>query len=151
MALFWKVKFPLQARSFQKDHRMKYIHITFVAIGILVPVIPVVATISQFTHGKSSAEAVKGGFGFGITRFPPLMCTGKHGNTIFYSFTVPSVVMVMIGIALMASLFWIIHKVSEPHCQEYKIPTALHHGAYLYDQCNFLIVFANFLYNLSIS
>ena len=111
VALFWKVRFPLQARSFQKANRMKYIHITCIAIGVLAPVIPVIATISQFSHGKSSDEAVKGGLGFGVTRFPPLMCTGKHGNTIFYSFTVPSAIMLMIGIALIATLFWIIHKV----------------------------------------
>ena len=61
---------------------MKYFHITCIAISVLVPVIPVVATMSQFAHGKSSAEAVKGGLGFGITRFPPLMWNSSNGLSI---------------------------------------------------------------------
>ena len=111
VALFWKMKFPLRARSFQKAHRMKYIHITCVAIAFLVPTIPVVIMILYYTYGPSSAEAEEGDLGFGITRFPPLLCTGRRGSIIFYLIAVPSIVMVMTGIALIASLFWIIHKV----------------------------------------
>lgn len=111
LALFWKTNFPFHSRSFQKSHRMKYLHITSVAIGILVPLAPVVVTMAQFSHGKSSAEAVKGGLGFGITRFPPLLCTGRDGDTIFYSLIVPIDVIVMIGMAFLVSLFWIVHKV----------------------------------------
>ena len=98
---------------------MKYIHIVCIAIAILVPFIPVAATMSQFAHGKSFAEAVNGGFGFGITRFPPLMCTGRHGNTIFYSLILPIIVLVIIGIALLAAVFWIIHKVLYSACTGY--------------------------------
>ena len=113
VALFWKMKFPLRARSFQKAHRMKYIHITSVAVCFLLPVVPVIILILYYTYGDGeySAEAMEGDVGFGITRFPPLLCTGRRGRIIFYLVAVPSIVIVMIGIALIASLFWIIHKV----------------------------------------
>ena len=92
---------------------MKYIHITCVAIGVFVPVVPVVVMILYYVYGTPSAgqEAVKGDLGFGITRFPPLLCTGRQGNIIFYLIAVPSIVMVMTGIAILASLLWMIHKV----------------------------------------
>ena len=107
------MKFPLRARSFQKAHRMKYIHIVCAAVGFLLPIIPVVIMILYYTYGdgESSAEATEGDLGFGITRFPPLLCTGRRGRIIFYLIAVPSIAMVMTGIALIASLFWIIHKV----------------------------------------
>ena len=111
LALFWKTKFPFHARSLQNAHHIKYVHITCVAVGIIFPVIPVIAIMSQYAHGRSTSEVVKGGLGFGITRFPPLVCTGSHGDTIIYSLTLPIVILVMIGITILASLFWIFHRV----------------------------------------
>ena len=111
LALFWKTVFPLHARSLQKAHRIKYIHITCVAVGIIFPVIPVIAVVSQYARGKSTSEVVKGGLGFGITRFPPLLCTGKHGDTIMYSLTLPIVILLIIGITILATLFWKFHRV----------------------------------------
>ena len=94
---------------------MKYIHITCAAICFLLPVVPVTILILYYTYGdsESSEEAVEDDLGFGITRFPPLLCTGRRGRIIFYLIAVPSIVIVMTGIALIASLFWIIHKVTK--------------------------------------
>lgn len=91
---------------------MKYVHIACIGIGILLPIVPVVAIMAHSARGKSLDEAVKGGLGFGITRFPPLLCTGVDGDTVFYSVTLPIIVIVMIGITLLAALFWMFHKVS---------------------------------------
>jgi hypothetical protein len=92
---------------------MKYFHITCVAVCFLFPVVPVIIMILYYVYadGESSAEAMEGDVGFGITHFPPLLCTGRRGRIIFYLVAVPSIVIVMAGIALIASLFWIIHKV----------------------------------------
>ena len=95
---------------------MKYIHITCVVIGVLVPLVPVVATMSEYAHGESTEKAIMGGLGFGITRFPPRLCTGVHGDTIFYSVTLPIIVLVMLGITLLASLFWMFHRVRYHFC-----------------------------------
>ena len=109
--LFWGLRFPFQARAFQKAHRTKYIHIAGVLIGVFVPFLPVAATMIQFSHGKSSSEAVRGGLGFGITRFPPILCVGKDKDTTFYSLILPLSLLMMVGITFVVFIFWIIHKV----------------------------------------
>ena len=92
-------------------HRVKYVHITCVVVGILVPFLPIIATMAQFAHGKSSADAAKGGLGFGIIRFPPLLCLGRHGDMTFYSLILPIVIILMIGMTILIQIFWIMHKV----------------------------------------
>ena len=112
LALFWKIRFPFHSRSFQMAHRTKYVHIAAVVLCILVPFVPIVATMSQYGHGRSSVEAATGGLGFGITRFPPLLCTGRHADTTFYSLILPILVILMIGMTILLFIFWIIHRVS---------------------------------------
>ena len=109
--LFWGLKFPFQANAFKRSHRMKYLHIASVVVGVLVPFVPVFATMIQFSYGKSSAEAVRGGLGFGVIRFPPIICMGRHKDTTFYSLVLPLSIILMIGITLLIFVFWIIHKV----------------------------------------
>ena len=93
-------------------HRVKYVHIAAVALSILVPFTPVVAIMSQYGHGRSAAEAATGGLGFGITRFPPLLCTGRHANTTFYSLILPIFLILMVGMTMLVIIFFIIHRVS---------------------------------------
>lgn len=112
LALFWKIKFPFHSRSFQMAHRTKYVHIAAVALSILVPFIPIVATMSQYGHKRSPIEATTGGLGFGITRFPPLLCTGRHSDTTFYSLILPILVILMVGMTVLLIIFVIIHRVS---------------------------------------
>ena len=112
LALFWKIRFPFHSRSFQMAHRTKYVHMAAVVLCILVPFVPIVATMSQYGHGRSSVEAATGGLGFGITRFPPLLCTGRHADTTFYSLILPILVILMIGMTILLIIFWIIHRVS---------------------------------------
>ena len=105
------LKFPFQANAFKKTDRMKYLHIASVLVGLLVPFLPVVATMIQFSYGKSSAEAVKGGLGFGIIRFPPILCVGRHKDTTFYSLILPLCMILAVEITFLINVFWIIHKV----------------------------------------
>lgn len=111
-AMFWGLVFPFNWRLFKVTHKLKYIHLICVVIGVLVPFVPVVATMSQFAQDKSSAEAAKGGLGFGITRFPSLLCNGRDKDTTFYSLVLPIIIIIMIGMTLLVFVFWIIHKVS---------------------------------------
>ena len=112
LALFWFLKFPFHARRYKAMHQMKYIHLTCVVIGVLVPFLPIIATMSQFAHGKSAAEAARGGLGFGITRFPSLLCSGRDEKTTFYALVVPIIVIIMIGMTFLILAFRIILKVS---------------------------------------
>ena len=111
LAIFWKLRFPFHSRAYQTAHRIKYIHITCVAIGIIFPALPVVATMSQAAYGTSSADAVKAGLGFGLIRFPPILCTGRHGDTTFYSLILPSLLILMVGMTFLLIIFWTIHRV----------------------------------------
>ena len=103
---FWKIKFPFHARSFEASHRTKYVHITMVAVGLVLPALPVIVT---FTTGDPS--------GFGLTRFPPILCTGLQRDSTFYSLVLPVNILVAIGIPLLIIIFWIIHKVMIVHTQ----------------------------------
>ena len=68
--------------------------------------------MSQNAYGKSTAEAVKGGLGFGIIRSPPIFCLGENADTTFYSLILPIIVILMVGMTMLITLFWTIHKVS---------------------------------------
>ena len=92
--------------------RVKYVHIVCVAVCILFPTISVIPTMSEFAHGKSSSDAVKGGLGFAITRFPPLLCTGTDRDATFYPLILPILIILMVGMTVLIVIFWIIHKVT---------------------------------------
>ena len=110
LTVFWALKFPFHARVFRKTDRMKFIHIASVLSGVLIPFFPVVVTMIEFSYNKSSAEAVKGGLGFGIIRFPPILCVGRHKHTTFYSLIFPLCIILAVGINFLIYVFWIIHK-----------------------------------------
>ena len=109
LVLFWVLRFPFHWRSFDK---VKYVHLTCIVMGILVPFIPIIAMMSQFAHGKSAAEAAKGGLGFGVTRFPSLLCSGRDRKTTFYALVLPIILIIMVGMTILILVFRIIHKVS---------------------------------------
>ena len=100
VSMFWGIRFPFHARSFETSHRTKYVHITMVAVGLVLPALPVIVT---FTTGDPS--------GFGLTRFPPILCTGLQRSSTFYSLVLAINILMAIGIPLLIIIFWIIHKV----------------------------------------
>ena len=102
VSLFWKIKFPFHARSFETTHRIKYVHITMVIVGLVLPALPVVVTF---------AAAARDSRGFGLIRFPPILCSGLQSDATFYSFVLPINILLAIGIPLLIIIFWIIHKV----------------------------------------
>ena len=100
VSLFWGIRFPFHAKSFENAHRTKYVHITMVAVALVLPALPVIVT---FTTGDPS--------GFGLTRFPPLLCTGMQRDSTFYSLVLPINILMATGIPLLIIIFRIIHKV----------------------------------------
>ena len=71
-----------------------------VVVGLVLPTLPVIVT---FTTGDPS--------GFGMTRFPPILCTGLQTDSTFYSLVLPINILMIIGIPLLIIIFWTIHKV----------------------------------------
>ena len=100
VSLFWTIRFPMHAKTFETSRRVKYVHITMVVIGLVLPTLPVIVT---FTTGDPS--------GFGMTRFPPILCTGLQTDSTFYSLVLPINILMIIGIPLLIIIFWTIHKV----------------------------------------
>ena len=125
LAIFWGLKFPFHARTFRTTHRIKYLHIACVALCTILPLISVVATMVQYSRGKSFGEAVEGGLGFGVVRFPPILCTGWNQDTMFYALILPVVVLLMAGMTVLIVIFWIIHKVSQNSAIETMVCLAL--------------------------
>lgn len=111
LAIYWGLKFPFHARTFRTTHRTRYLHIACVAVCMILPTIPVAATMIKYSHGKSFREAVDGGLGFGVVRFPPILCTGRDQDAMFYALILPVVVLLMFGMTVLIAIFWIIHKV----------------------------------------
>jgi len=98
VSLFWDIKFPFHARSFETAHRIKYIHITMVTVGLVLPTLPVIVA---FSAGNPSTR------GFRLTRF---LCTSLQRDPTFYSLVLPINIVLAIGVPLLTILFWIIHK-----------------------------------------
>ena len=119
-ALLWKIRFPLHSRSFETAHRVKYIHIGCVVAGLILPLVPIITSMVTFAVKLESDEIRKskgitfasGGMGYGITRFPPILCVGTDKNAVFYALALPINLILVYGITVLIFLFYSIHKVS---------------------------------------
>ena len=121
-ALFWQVVFPLHARSM--SGKIKYIHITCVILGVLLPLIPIISSMVDFAldlqnqtesaslPSSSKNSFLSGGMGFRSTRFPAILCTGTDPDIIFYTLILPMVVILASGCTMIITIFWSVHRVS---------------------------------------
>ena len=122
-AFFWKAKFPFQARSFEMLGRIKYLHISCVALGIVVPLTPVIALMADFALEVQSNEVlqaenvtfISGGLGFTMGRFPPTLCYGYSSSVIFYTNVVPIILILSVGLTELILVFALIQKVKLYH------------------------------------
>ena len=96
-SLFWKMKFPLHAIAAESARQIKYVHLTMVVLGLILPLVPVIATLTTS--------------GFGINRFPPILCFGANLNATFYTTIFPIMLFLQVGITLLVVSFWTVHKV----------------------------------------
>ena len=96
-AMLWGLKFPFQADKFDITGKNKYLHLTVVVLGLTLPWIPV--TVAFATGG------------FTITRFPPVMCSGKNINGFHYGLIYPAAIADATGLTLLLLIFWILFKV----------------------------------------
>ena len=97
-AMFWGLRFPFHAHKFEGTGRTKYIHITVIVLGLLLPIAPVAVAV--------------GTGGFIMTRFPSLVCRPESRETAFYALTLPTSFMAVVGLTLLILVFWTIYKVS---------------------------------------
>lgn len=113
-AILWKIRFPFHARRYESAHRVRYVHIICVALGVLLPLISVVVIIVDSAVDSSGTNATQyGTLGFGLTRFPPILCTGIDRDATYYSLVLPLNLILIVGMTELTVVFWIIHKVRE--------------------------------------
>ena len=75
--IFWKVWFPTNAKRAEVNEYIKYIHITIVAISLVLSLIPVVTAL--------------GTGGYVISSFPVFLnyCYPRNSVVFFYAFILP--------------------------------------------------------------
>ena len=113
VTLFWKICFPLDLQIREAKKQTKYIHLGFSLVGLLVPLIPVIAVLAHFrVQNPSLSDFVSGGLGFNSVRSPPLACNTASVNLIFYTTILPITFILAVGLTLVLLIFWLIHRVS---------------------------------------
>ena len=106
--VFWKLNFPFHAHFFDKT---KYLHAFCVILALLIPLAPIIAAITKSRIDSNRAGTETTSIGFGLTRFPPLLCTGTDKDVTFYSLILPLDLILFVGFPLLVMIFWIMHKV----------------------------------------
>ena len=118
--IFWKIQFPMHARSFEKANKTKYLHLICVVVGLVLPLAPVVAAMADFGVNHDSDPLLQGknvtflsgGLGYGQIRFPPVLCAGTNSDAVYYSSILPINVFVIIGLTELIFIFRTIYKVT---------------------------------------
>ena len=113
-ALFWKIRFPFHSQSFDKSGKSKYLHVACVVLGVIIPLIPVIALMADFAmEVQSNMELqflnvtfISGGLGFTLGRFPPILCVGYNGSVVFYSSVLSIILILAIGIPELIAIFF---------------------------------------------
>ena len=101
MIHFWLVIYPMHYHSFVSTGKLKFIHVTVVAISFLLPVIPLLAADFDNEFGTSVIHTRK--------------CLSLIGDFIFYGIIVPLDVIVAIGLSLLIITLWSIGNVVSFH------------------------------------
>ena len=97
IAVFWAVKWPFRAKKFNTSRKLKYLHISIILAGLLVPMIPVLSV------------GLKGGFT--ITTSPPILCTGVDVHSNFWAVILPISIILGIGTTVLICTLRIVIKV----------------------------------------
>ena len=119
-ALFWKIRYPFHARSYQMAHKIKYIHISCVIAGLLLPFVPIVTTLADFAVDiqtnaplqQRNITFLSGGLGYRQIRFPAILCSGINSDAVYYTSILPINLIVIVGLTELILLFWTVHRVS---------------------------------------
>lgn len=120
--LFWKILFPFHARSFVSSYGTKHIFVACIIAGIGIPLVPIIASMADFAMRVNSDPVLlrrgvtfaSGGLGYGLIRFPPIICSGTNSNVAYYSLVLPINIITAIVLTELILIFWTIHKV-RPH------------------------------------
>ena len=120
--LFWEVKFPYHARNFKISSRKKYIYLTCIIVGILLPLVPITIIMTdtavdlQKQNENSPSKQrnnlfLSEGLGFGHIALPALICASTNTDATFYSLLIMIDVILAYGCTMLIIIFWSVHKI----------------------------------------
>lgn len=89
---FWGVMWPWHYRVTKASGRIKYVHITVIAISFILPIISIVSI------------QLSGGFGLFIPF--PLLCSVNKPEDLFYRYIIPINLCIIIGTTLLVVTGW---------------------------------------------
>jgi hypothetical protein len=96
LGLCWGIVFPFHYRAFKAEGKVKYVHIVSVIVALLVPTIP-------------SLLYLKSGYAALFT--PTRVCTGRSLTVTYFSFLLPSSIVLATTTFALGVVFWTILKV----------------------------------------
>ena len=117
--LFWKIVFPIHARSHERSKTTKCISIVIYTVSLLVPLIPIITIVAKFAMDVKSDPILQSrnitfgsdGLGFYMFRYPPILCSGGNTNAVYYTILLPINIAVLIGITELIFMFYSVYKV----------------------------------------
>ena len=95
--LFWAVVFPFSYRQLKLSGRMRYAHIISVILAVVVP-IPA-ALVHLLIDGYSASFS------------PTITCNGRNQDVTYYTFILPSSIIMCVITCLLVAIVWTIFKV----------------------------------------
>ena len=98
--MFLGVVFPIHMKHLSASGKIKYIHITMVLLGLILPWVPVAVTLG--TGGLSPRDVV----------FPPIVCFGRDRGATIYSLNIVDSILLATGISLLILVFYKLIKVN---------------------------------------
>ena len=98
--VFLGVVFPIHMKRLSASGKIKYIHITMVLLGLIVPCMPVAVAFG--TGGFSPRDIV----------FPPIVCFGRDREATIYSNSIVDSILLATGISLLILVFYKLIKVN---------------------------------------
>ncbi len=93
-SMFLTIVFPYRTRALRISKKLTYIHVACVLVGLLLPVIPVIAVMSHHAVEAKSGAMLQGRLGFGFANFPPYLCLGIDADVTFYSLILPNIILI---------------------------------------------------------
>ena len=100
IGLCWGIVFPFHYRNFKADGKVIYVHIVTVMLALVFPIFPALLYLKD---------------GYAALFTPTRVCTGRSLRVTYFSFLLPSSVILAITTFALIVVFWTIFKVKAGH------------------------------------
>lgn len=110
VVLYLTIRFPFKVKTWTAARRLHVFHLVSLFVGLLYSLLPIIATIVNDALQRKDSITY-GRLGFGFITFPPILCTGRYSNIVFYLTILPSVFLMVIGTTSLVMMIWTVHQV----------------------------------------